>query len=86
MKIQLAFIIQLGDNTEGLHGSFGHILISLGATAILVFCSFVSGSVIISVMSRMRALKTLCTMAHIHVFEESFCDTTNYKPCKALHA
>ena len=37
MEIQLAFIIQLGDSIEGLHGLFGHILISLGATAVLVF-------------------------------------------------
>ena len=44
MEIQLAFIVQLSDSTEGLHGQFGHILISSGATAVLVFCGFVSRS------------------------------------------
>ena len=46
--------MQLDDSTEGLqslHGQFGHILISSGTTAVLVFCGFVSGSVIINVIS-----------------------------------
>ena len=82
MENQLAFIIQPDDSTEGLHGRFGHILISSEATAVLVFCGFVSGSVIINVISWTRALKALHTKAHIHVFfKEGFCYTMNYEPC-----
>ena len=43
------FKMQLSDSTEGLHGRFGHIPISSGSTAVLVFCGFVFGSVIINV-------------------------------------
>ena len=55
MEIQLALIMQLSDSTEGLHGLFGHIPISLGATAVLVFCGFVSESVIINVIRKLDA-------------------------------
>ena len=81
MEIQLALIMQLSDSTEGLHGRFGHILISSGATAVLVFCCFVSGNVIINVISWTRVLKPLHTMAHIRILllEESYY-TTNYEP------
>ena len=57
MEIQLALIMQLSDSTKGLHGWFGNIPISSGATAVLVFCGFVSGSVIINVISWMRVFK-----------------------------
>ena len=51
MEIQLALIMQLSDTTEGLHGSFGHIPISLGATAVLLFYGFAYGNVIINIIS-----------------------------------
>ena len=54
MEIQLALIMQLSDSTEGLHGLFGHIPISSGATAVLVFCGFVS---VINVISWTHVLK-----------------------------
>ena len=57
MEIQLALIMQLSDSTEGWHGRFGHIPISSGAIAVLVFCGFVPGSVIINVISWTRVLK-----------------------------
>ena len=60
--------MQLSDSTEGLYGRFGHIPISSGATAVLVFCSFVSGSVIINVISWKRVLETLHIMAHTNIF------------------
>ena len=84
MEIQLALIMQLSDSTEGLHGLFGHIPISSGATAVLVFCGFVSGSVIINVISWTRMLKPLHTTAHIRILllEESYY-TTNYEPCRS---
>ena len=57
MEIQFALIMQLSDSTEGWHGRFGHIPISSGATAFLVFCGFVPGSVIINVISWTCVLK-----------------------------
>ena len=59
--------MQLSDSTEGLHGRFGHIPISSGITAVLVFCGFISGSVIINVISWMCMLKTLHNIAHINI-------------------
>ena len=49
-----------------------------------MFCGFVSGSVIINVISWTRMLKPLHTMAHIRILllEES-CYTMNYKPCQS---
>ena len=71
MEIQLTLIMQLSDSTEGLHGRFGHILISSGATAVLVFCGFVSGSIIINVISWMHVLKPClnhCIPWHIYTY------------------
>ena len=76
--IQLALIMQLSDSTEGLHGWFGHIPISSGATAVLVFCGFVSGSVIINVISWTRVLKPClnycipCAYTHIITWRKLF--------------
>ena len=49
-----------------------------------MFCGFVSGSVIINVISWTRMLKPLHTMAHIRILllEESYY-TTNYEPCRS---
>ena len=82
--------MQLDDSTEGLqslHGQFGHILISSGTTAVLVFCGFVSGSVIINVISWTRVLKTLHTMAHNYMCIYTYSlkkaiNIVNYKPCR----
>ena len=54
METQLAFIMTLGDSTEGLHDQLGHIL---GLTAVLVFCGFISGSLIINIISWIWHLK-----------------------------
>ena len=49
-----------------------------------MFCGFVSGSVIINVISWTRMRKPLHTMAHIRILllEESYY-TTNYEPCRS---
>ena len=77
--------MQLSDSTEGLNGQFGHIIISLGIIAVLVFCGFVSGSLIINIISWMCALKILHIMARIHIFlKESYCYTMNYEPSQSI--
>ena len=83
MEIQLVLIMQLSSSTEGLHGRFWHILIRSGATAVLVFCGFAPGSVIINIISWKRVLKPL---VHIHTLflEESYYYTTNYEPCQSV--
>ena len=48
-------------------------MISSGATAVLVFCGFVTGSVIINVISWTRTIKTLYTMAqYTHSLKKDF--------------
>ena len=80
------FVIQWCDSTEGLHGPLGHIPVSSGATAVLVFCGFALGSVIINVISCTHVPEPLHTMAHIHILflEESYYYTTNYEPCRSV--
>ena len=56
---------------------------SSGATAVLVFCGFVSGSVIINVISWTRMLKSLHTMAHIRILLLVIQRITNH--AEALH-
>ena len=85
MEIKLALIIQLSDTTEGLHGWFVHIPISSGATAVLVFCGFVSGSVIINVISWIRVIKPSlnhCIPWHIYAYYYTL-RKPYYEPCRS---
>ena len=87
MEIQLALIMQLSDSTDGWHGRFRHILISSGATAVLVFCGFIPGSVIINVINWTHVLKSClnhCISWHILFLEESSSYTMNYEPCRSV--
>ena len=47
-----------------------------------MFCGFVSGSVIINVISWTCMLKLLYTMAHIRIL--LLYNTVNYEPCRSV--